>query len=94
MRELVSDRVTRWNGVPPGPGRAWVEEAVAPLSNEQQPAARLALLTALASYQVDEKVVNDFRKHRPSDSDLVNATAWASYTAAKRIAGWLFAPAR
>jgi AhpD family alkylhydroperoxidase len=94
VRELVSDRVTRWDGVPPGPSRAWAEEAAAPLSKDQQPAARLALLTALASYQVDEKIVNDFRKHRPSDSDLVNTAAWASYTAAKRISGWLFAPAR
>jgi len=48
-------------------------------------AYQLALLTALASHSVDEKVVNTFRKHFPKDSQLLGALAWASFTAARKI---------
>jgi len=44
--------------------------------------------TALASYQVDKKLVMDFRKEGGSERDLINLTAWAA-TSAKRIASWL-----
>jgi len=48
-------------------------------------AAKLALLTAFASYRVDEQTVAAFRKHYPEDEKLVAALAWASFTAARKI---------
>ena len=48
-------------------------------------ACRLALLTALASHRVDNKVVSMFRKHFPKDAQLIGALAWASFTAARKI---------
>ena len=48
-------------------------------------AYRLALLTALASHRVDDKVVSMFRKHFPKDTQLLGALAWASFTAARKI---------
>jgi AhpD family alkylhydroperoxidase len=88
VRECVLESVQAWRGEAPGLGRGWVETAVAPLDAEHRAAARLALVTALASYSVDERLVADFRLRKPSDRDLINLTSWASYIAARRIASW------
>jgi hypothetical protein len=63
-----------------------------PLALPLRPTARLALLSALASYQVDQQIISAFRQYQPGDRDLVNVTAWASWVAARRIASWLNAP--
>ncbi|GAA2842459.1 carboxymuconolactone decarboxylase family protein [Kitasatospora paracochleata] len=89
VRELVHSTLDHWDGRPPGLGRGWVDDAVGKLAPEERPAGRLALLTALASYQVDEGVIAGFRAVSPEDSALVDLTAWASLTAARRIGGWL-----
>jgi AhpD family alkylhydroperoxidase len=51
----------------------------------ERAAGRLALLTALAPYRVDDATVSAFRAGRGAraDADLVAATAWASLTAAR-----------
>ena len=69
----------------PGPEEA----AVACLDELDRPAGRLALLVALAPYQVDETVIPEFRDTHPSGRELLAATAWASFTATRRVAGWL-----
>ncbi|MCH7689258.1 MAG: carboxymuconolactone decarboxylase family protein [Planctomycetes bacterium] len=89
VRDLVRQHVESWNGDDPGMSRRWVEDAVAGLREPDQAAARLTLLTALASYQVDEKVIHEFRQHYPSDAQLIAATAWASFTAARKVSSWL-----
>jgi len=43
-----------------GPSRAWVEDAILPVAEPARPAARLGLLVALASFQVDDDVVKSF----------------------------------
>jgi hypothetical protein len=89
VRELVGTWLAEWDGQHPGLSRAWVEEAVAELPAADRAAGRLALLTALASYQVDAGVVEEFRRYRPDDRALLELTAWASLTAARTAAGWL-----
>ena len=89
VRDLVSAQVAGWNGHPRGPSRAWAEEATGELPDRQRPAGRLALLTALASYQVDRAVVEAFRRVEPDDQVLVELTSWASMVAARRVAGWM-----
>jgi len=63
------------------------------LDEVDRSAARLALLTALASYQADEGVIEVFRIQQPGDDKLIAATAWASFTAARRVGTWLQVPA-
>jgi len=92
VRALVSERVQAWNGESLGMSRRWVEDAVATIAEEHRPAARLTLLTALASYQVDAGVVEAYRARYPDDAHLVAATAWASLIAARRIGAWLALP--
>ncbi|WP_410589846.1 carboxymuconolactone decarboxylase family protein [Amycolatopsis sp. lyj-23] len=91
VRTLLQDRLSTWDGQPPGLSRAWLEEAVAGLAEADRPAGRLALAIALASYQVDEGLVDAFRAtaEAPADATLVELAAWASMAAARRVSTWL-----
>jgi AhpD family alkylhydroperoxidase len=92
VRALVGEHIQTWNGEEMGLSRRWVEEAAAEVQEQHRAAARLALLTALASYQVDASVVADFRSHEPDDAQLIAATAWASLTAARHVGVWIAEP--
>jgi AhpD family alkylhydroperoxidase len=89
VRALVRGRLSVWDGRPPGLSRSWVDAPVATLPPSEQPAGRLALTIALASYQVDEAMVDDFRRTAPNDDTLVELASWASMAAARRISIWL-----
>jgi hypothetical protein len=60
--------------------------ATAELPAGERAVAKLALLTALASYQVDADVVASARRECADDAALIDLTAWASFTAARRAA--------
>lgn len=92
VRSLVNERIRTWNGESMGISRRWVEDAVADVETEFQAAARLALLTAFASYQVDPGVIEVFQSQHPEDAQLITATSWASFAAARRVGEWLVAP--
>lgn len=91
VRRLVTARLSTWRGEQQGISRGWVETAIEPLPASQRPLGRLALLAALASYQVDAQILNDARTHPgpAGDEALVAAAGWASFTAARRIGSWL-----
>jgi AhpD family alkylhydroperoxidase len=91
VRQLVAARINAWRGEEPGLSRGWVDSAIHTLPAPQRPLGRLALLAALASYQVDAQVLNDARPHPgpAGDETLVAAAAWASFAAARRIGSWL-----
>jgi alkylhydroperoxidase family enzyme len=92
VRSTILSRLSTWDGRAPGISRSWVEDEVAGLPAEDRPAARLALVIALASYQVDDALVAAYREHTPDDSALVDLAAWASLSAARRISTWLTVP--
>ncbi|MEN3539950.1 carboxymuconolactone decarboxylase family protein [Microbispora sp. ZYX-F-249] len=92
VRELVSAALAEWDGEPAGPSRAWAEDRVRALPEECRPAGRLALLTALASYQVDHQVIAGFRRTDPGDRALVELTSWASLAAARTAGAWIAGP--
>lgn len=89
VRQLVQDRLAAWTGQPTGIGRGWVEQAVAVLDEGDRAAGRLALLTALASYQVDDALVAAFRAGR-TDEDVVGLVSWAAMAASRRVGTWLW----
>ncbi|MEV4258890.1 carboxymuconolactone decarboxylase family protein, partial [Spirillospora sp. NPDC049652] len=84
-RALVGDHLDAWDGAHPPAGRDWLEEAVATVPEAARPAARLALLTAVASYRIGPSEVAAFRRTDPRDAALLGLTAWASLTAARKI---------
>ncbi|MEU0565742.1 carboxymuconolactone decarboxylase family protein [Nonomuraea sp. NPDC005983] len=86
VRELVLGQLALRGGRPPGLSRGWAHEAAARLRPAERAAARLALLTAIAAYQVDATVVDDFRRDGAGDRRLIELTAWASFTAARHWA--------
>lgn len=88
VRDLVTTRLAAWTGEPPGLSRAWAEDAVSEVPAADRAAGRLALLTALASYQVDASVIADFRRTRPGDRSLIELTSWASFATARRVGDW------
>lgn len=93
VRDLVTARLAAWTGEPPGLGRGWVDEAVAGLDEADRTAGRLALLTALASYQVDQALVEEFGRGR-TDEDVVGLVSWAAMAASRRVGTWLPATGR
>ncbi|NJK44638.1 MAG: hypothetical protein HC933_10440, partial [Pleurocapsa sp. SU_196_0] len=64
-----------------GLSRRWTDGAVEPLEPNQRSLAKLLLLTAFASYQIDESVVQAVRGSLPTDADLLAVLAWGSYVA-------------
>ncbi len=92
VRVLISERVQAWNGEAIGISRRWVEDAVVEIKGEHRAAARLSLLTALASSEVDSSAIEAFQSHYPEDAQLIAATAWASFTAARRAGVWFAEP--
>lgn len=93
VRRLVLDRLETWRGEDTGLSTAWCEELIADLPANERSAGRLALLTAVSSYQVDEGVIGEFRTFDPSDAGLVDAVAWSAF-AASRLIGDRLAAAR
>ncbi|GAA1997162.1 carboxymuconolactone decarboxylase family protein [Catenulispora subtropica] len=88
VRTLVHARLRDWDGRPPGLDRSWLHKAVEVLPAADRPAGRLALLVALASWQIDAAVVEDYRVAAPADKTLVELTAWAALTAARAVVAW------
>ena len=91
-RALVTARVARWQGEDMPLSRSWVEAEIAGLDPDARPAARLALLTALAPHQVDASTVASFVRPRTDGARrLLPLLAWASLVAAQRVGSWLTA---
>ena len=82
-------KIEEWRGQKMGLSRQWVIEMVTELSEEHKATAKLVLLTAFAAYQIDQNIIDQYRKYYPEDAALVIATAWASYHTATRIISWL-----
>jgi AhpD family alkylhydroperoxidase len=85
----VRRRLAVWGGEELPLDVSWADEVTAGLPERSRPAARLALLTALAPYRVGAAEVAAFRAAWPGDRALVGVTTWASFTAARRITSWL-----
>ena len=88
VRSLVTQYVSAWNGESMGEDYGWVDDAIAEVEVEHRPAARLGLMTAL-SLEAKPQAVTDFQLQFPEDAQLIAATAWASFTAARRVGSWL-----
>jgi AhpD family alkylhydroperoxidase len=89
VRELVLAELAGWGGESRGLSRSLVTDAADRLPAPHQAAGRLALLTAFASYQVDDQIVEACRRGQRGDEELITLTAWASLAAARRIGQWI-----
>lgn len=85
VRDLVRAELLGWDGRPMGISRSWVTPLLAGLPVADRPMTKLALLTAMASSQVDESVIAEFSERHPDDRTLVEVVSWASLTAARAL---------
>jgi len=88
VRARAEAHLAAWRGEDPGLGRVWLAEATAALDPRLRPAARLALLAALAPYRIDRQDVSEFRALSPNPETLLGAVAWSAFAAVRRIASW------
>ncbi len=91
-RACVTSVVASWDGEDPPLGTAWLDDVLGRLDVAEADSARLGVLTALAPYRVDDRVVEGFRRRHPRDQDLVAAVSWSAFAAARRIGSWLHQP--
>jgi hypothetical protein len=89
VRALVLARLTDWQGETPGDDQHWLAVALAGLPDDDRPAGRLALLTAVAPHQVTELTLDMLREHGTDERTLVELISWASLAAARRVGEWL-----
>ncbi|MFD0714674.1 carboxymuconolactone decarboxylase family protein [Paenibacillus sp. GCM10027626] len=91
-RTVVKQHIDAWMGEEPGISRKWAEQAVTSLAGRTRIAARLALLTAIAPYQIDDELIHEFQSAYKEDMHLLNVLSYSSFMAACRIGTWLSAP--
>jgi alkylhydroperoxidase family enzyme len=86
VRRLVLEQLANRSPEPAalGGGAPW-EPMVSQLPESERPAARLALLTAFASYRVSDRIIEEFRAQGHDDRAIIELTSWASFAAARQI---------
>ena len=90
IRICVEEYIDCWKGKTPGISKNWVKAPIKKITGPNRIAAQLALLTAITPYQVDEKLVSDFKNYFPDDIKLLSLVSWANFLAAKKIGTWLY----
>ncbi|MGI5240990.1 carboxymuconolactone decarboxylase family protein [Dactylosporangium sp. CA-139066] len=83
-RAALTAAVDAWDGAHPDLGTAWLDAALIAVPPDQLPAARLALLAALAPYRLTDAAVAAWR--HTGDADLVRLLAFGAFTAVDRLA--------
>jgi AhpD family alkylhydroperoxidase len=92
VRAYIQEEVDVWHGQTSELSLAWSEDEISKLDAATQAAADLALLTAIAPYEIDKNIVSTFKKYAAQDDKLVGTLAWASFTAARKISTWIQTP--
>jgi AhpD family alkylhydroperoxidase len=94
VRDSLHSALAVHDSTAPGPGRSWLGEATADITDQDLPAARLALLIALNPHQITDADLQEFRVLHPGDRELVELASWAALTAAVRIGTRFCEPTR
>ncbi|MFG2040645.1 carboxymuconolactone decarboxylase family protein [Dactylosporangium sp. NPDC048998] len=91
-RDALLSAVDAWDGEHPELGNGWLDRAVTGVPEDQLPAARLAVLAAIAPYRLTDSAVAAWRSSvgpdgaGRSDADLVRLLAYGAFTAVDRLA--------
>ena len=86
IRNLVYNNLQCWEGQPMPISRSWVDKEVEGLTGRDRAIARFALVLAKAPYQVDEALVGEILREDRDETRFIRILAWASFSAARRIA--------
>jgi hypothetical protein len=91
-RAVLGGAVAAWRGEPMPISSNWTDEHTDSLPEELRAPTRLALLTSLAPHQITDNDVAAARPLLATDAAFVAALAWAAWTAARRVEGWITRP--
>ncbi|MEH2252346.1 carboxymuconolactone decarboxylase family protein [Nostoc sp.] len=94
VQSFVEQIISQWDGQDKGISRQWVDILTDGLDLRAKAIAKLALLTAFSSFQVDKTVIDEFKSYFPLDEQLLAVVAWASFYTARIIASWINLPQR
>jgi len=86
VQKRVHEHLTQWQGEQMSLSRNWVEQEITGLSDSDKPLARLALLLAKASYQIDDKIIEDVLGADKNQERFIRILAWCSFTASRYVA--------
>ncbi|MHC4520336.1 MAG: hypothetical protein ACYTAS_17250 [Planctomycetota bacterium] len=84
----IRDNLKSWEGGQMGLSRAWVEDEIQEIGDNERNKARLALIVAKGSYQIDDGAIEKVACQGLSEADLVKLGAWSALLGAKTIANW------
>ncbi|WP_354639294.1 carboxymuconolactone decarboxylase family protein [Kitasatospora camelliae] len=93
-RAAVLAAVAAWDGTHPPLGGGRLESPLGGLGPDDRPAARLALLAALAPYRITDEQVAEWRERHGEAADggeLVRVLAFGAMAAVTRVEGWITA---
>ena len=85
VKQLVYGSLKGWENEKMPMNRQWVEQELGALAGEERAIAKLALLLAKASYQIDDDVVKNVIDNK-SEERFIRILAWCSFTAARYTA--------
>ena len=86
VRDLVRERLEAWHGERMPLSRSWVEKEIEGLAGDDAYVARLILVVAKASYQVDDALVQAVVGDKQDQQRLIRVLAFAALSAARRLA--------
>jgi hypothetical protein len=84
----IRENLKSWEGGQMGLSRAWVEEEIQEIREDERDKARIALIVAKASYQIDDGAIEKVVQQSLSEADLVKLGAWGALLGAKTISNW------
>jgi hypothetical protein len=88
-RGCVEAFLGKWRGDSLPPNTRWVDDETDGFEEPVKSVVQLALLTAVAPWQVDERRIFRFREFFSDEYLLLGTLAWGSFTAARRIGLWI-----
>jgi len=89
VRKHVVASISNWQGEPIAHSKRWIDNETKGFDEPAKSVAYLALLAALAPWQIDEYSILRFRQYFPDDHLLLSTLAWGSFSAARKIGTWL-----
>ncbi len=93
-RRIIFEKLKVWEGGPAPLSRKWVEDEIEGVDFNDRNKARVALLVAKASYQIDDQLLSDLLKDGLCEAELLTLGAWSAFQGAKTVANWAWESAR
>ncbi|VAW73772.1 hypothetical protein MNBD_GAMMA12-277 [hydrothermal vent metagenome] len=90
VRTIFNDFIAQWDGQSYGINSGWMIDLLKGLNPENAIILKLALLTAIEPYKVNELIIGEFKNFYEDESSLLSVVCWASFTVSRRVGQWCY----